>query len=213
MTGWNQGKEAPGNDLDGDVVAQFRVGNFEDAESEVKEAFVFTMRYLMPAINKEWQVDKGMQIVDRLSKKTTASDEALLIWMLRYGKDTVWKKLFQDKNNKKAKSGEHIGKKYGQEYVKILMTIGRARKTEAGKTWDDAMQAEYNKVQNARMANNQDGGGDGQEEGPEKTAKKRKTMGIFGMEDLGEFMGEEMQGALAKLTEPEDLETATATAV
>jgi hypothetical protein len=62
-------------------VKYFRIGDFSQANEEVKTSWIMFVGKVMPILNKNWN-DEAVKISSLLSIHTTSSDEALAITVI-----------------------------------------------------------------------------------------------------------------------------------
>ena len=62
-------------------IESFRFGNFEDASEDIKKKWYVRMLKFMPSVSKKYNTPE-LRASDHVSKLTTASDEAYLLWLL-----------------------------------------------------------------------------------------------------------------------------------
>ena len=135
-------------------IAEFRKGNYEDKDDNVKEAWLFCMMELMCYVNTAW-ARVGIKRTKKLWMKTTPSDEALVCWYLTCYVDE-WTKEVEDENEhysgaKEAKlprrfkrRTEHYSRTKLFRFVQLEREIKSLRGASRG--WDDAITEEADRL-------------------------------------------------------------------
>ena len=134
---------------------KFRVGAYGDADDDTKEKWCKVMLYFLPSVSSKYnKPDVGMAV--RASEASTSSDEALVMWLVRFNAK-AWEKekdiedLQEASENTESEAatpktkirkpkGAHMSQEQLQVFLDLMIDIDLKRgMSEGGKDWDDAL--------------------------------------------------------------------------
>lgn len=145
-------------------IDKFRVGLYDDATEDTKDKWCHVMLHFLPSVCARYSKDE-QQMTQRVSEVATASDEALVMWLVRFNAE-VWETEKNEAENdssqedngtkkKRKRTGPHMSQLNLQVFLDMLNgTIARRKENDGGKGWDNALiLAAKTEHQNASGAN------------------------------------------------------------
>ena len=123
----------------------FRVGDFSNATSSLKEKWYTVMLDLLPCISKKYI--KAVRASEVATKITTASDEAMLLWLLALN-SAKWTEMALEKLDERPTKRTRTGKQVGTHDSRVEMslyyelykrTLAARNDTKTGEEWDRAL--------------------------------------------------------------------------
>jgi hypothetical protein len=121
---------------DNDIINQFRVGNYDDADADVQQAWHQLLGDVLPSVSKVW-AQKNTRMSRKMKEVINVATEAFVLWAIKNEYPEWTQALIDDNGRKKFKRiGKHRSTEFLQHYSVMYTAV--ATKREQEKSWDKA---------------------------------------------------------------------------